>query len=97
MFGEDAEQIKNIYVTDWTQEQYSSVTADHRQMSTRPNYGYDTNIYDNKLQFVGTESAFEDGGYLEGCIVSVESLVKKIGNLIGSQVAPKGSVRRSSE
>ena len=30
LFGEDAKQIKNIHITDWTQEQYSSVSEDHK-------------------------------------------------------------------
>ena len=78
LFGEDAKQIKNIYITDWTQEQYSSDKADHRPMSTHPDYGYDVSAYDGKLLFIGTESAFKDGGYLEGCIVAIENLVKKM-------------------
>lgn len=78
LFGDDAKQIKNVYITDWTKEQYSSVLADHRPMSTHPNYGYESNAYDGKLQFSGTESAFQDGGYLEGCIISVEKLVKDL-------------------
>lgn len=78
LFGDDAKQIKRIYLTDWTKEPYSSVPADHKPMAAHPNYGYEANAYDNRLLFTGTESAFQDGGYLEGCIVAVENLVKKI-------------------
>ena len=76
LFGEDAKQIKNIYITDWTQETYSSVATDHRPMSTHPNYGYDTKVYSDRLLFTGTESAFQDGGYLEGCICAADKVVK---------------------
>jgi len=78
LFGDDAKQIKNIYITDWTQERYSSVSADHRPMSTHPDYGYDAKAYSNSLLFTGTESAFQDGGYLEGCVVVVENIVNKL-------------------
>ena len=80
LFGDDAKQIINIYITDWIQEIYTSTQADHKPMSTHPDYGYDATAYDNKMYFLGTESAFQDGGYLEGCIISVEKLVKILEN-----------------
>ncbi len=78
LFGEDAKLVKKIYITDWTKEKYSSVAADHKPMATHPNYGFDVNAYDDRLIFCGTESAFEDGGYLEGCIVSAKEVITKI-------------------
>ena len=60
------------------QEIYTSTQADHRPMSSHPEYGYKAAAYDNKMHFVGTESAFHDGGYLEGCIVSMEKLLKTL-------------------
>ncbi len=76
LFGDAAKQIKNIYITDWTKESYTSVKSDHQSLATHPNYGFDASIYDNRLLFTGTESAFHDGGYLEGCIVSVSRVVE---------------------
>ena len=78
LFDNNAKQIKKIYITDWTQEIYSSVPLDHKPISEHPNYGYEATAYDKKVHFVGTESAFQDSGYLEGCIVSVEKLVKEL-------------------
>jgi len=78
LFGDDAKQIKNIYIIDWTKEVYSSVVNDHKSMASHPDYGFDAKAYDNRLLFSGTESAFQDGGYLEGCIVTIQKLVEKI-------------------
>jgi len=47
-------------------------------MATHPNYGHDCNAYDERLLFCGTEAAFQEGGYLEGCVVSVDKLLKSI-------------------
>ena len=54
-------------------------------MSTHPDYGYDATAYDYKMYFVGTESAFQDGGYMEGCIVSVEKLVRELKKEVKSE------------
>jgi len=78
LFGDDAKQITDIYITDWTQEEYSSVKEDHKAMTTHPNYGHNSTAYNDTLIFMGTESAFQDGGYLEGCIVSVKKLVEDL-------------------
>ena len=78
LFGNDAKQIKNIYITDWTKERYSSVQEDHKPMSVHPDYGFNTKVYNDRLIFTGTESAFEDGGYLEGCVVAVKKIVEEV-------------------
>ena len=81
LFGEKAKLIKNIYITDWTKEPYSSLPADHKAMSSHPDYGYDEQAYGNRLLFTGTESAFQEGGYLEGCVVAANNIVKTIESL----------------
>ena len=76
LFGDYAKQIKHIYITDWTQESYSSVKEDHKAMASHPNYGHKSSAYDDRLLFTGTEAALQDGGYLEGCVVSVKKLLE---------------------
>ncbi len=78
LFGDDAKQIKNIYITDWTKERYTSVAADHRALSAHPDYGFNARAYDDRVIFLGTESSFQEGGYLEGCVVSVKRVVKEL-------------------
>ncbi|MDA3945665.1 MAG: FAD-dependent oxidoreductase [Helicobacteraceae bacterium] len=78
LFGDDAKQIKNIYITDWTKEPFTSVMADHRPLSAHPNYGYNGMGYDEKLIFMGTESSFFEGGYLEGAVVSANNVAERL-------------------
>ncbi len=78
LFGEDAGLIKDIYITDWTQERYTSVDADHKALSAHPNYGHTVTAYDGRLLFMGTESSFEEGGYLEGGVVSAERVARQL-------------------
>ncbi len=77
LFGDDAKKIKKIYITDWTKERYTSVDADHKALSAHPNYGFSADAFHGKLIFIGTESSSEEGGYLEGAVVSVKNAVKK--------------------
>ncbi len=70
--------LSGIYAATLLQKNYP---ADHKAMSSHPNYGYDEQAYDNRLLFTGTESAFQEGGYLEGCIVAASNIVKTIKSL----------------
>lgn len=72
LFGDDAKQIKKIYITDWTKEQFTSVKADHCALSAHPDYGHHSHCYDGRLIFTGTESSFNEGGYLEGAVLAVK-------------------------
>lgn len=80
LFGDNAEQIKKIHITDWTQERYTSVASDHRALSAHPDYGFSITAYNDRLIFMGTESSFDEGGYLEGAVVSAKRVA---GRLIG--------------
>lgn len=78
LFGDDAKQIKNIYITDWTKEPFTSVPADHRPLSAHPDYGFTKMAYDDKLVFLGSESSYVEGGYLEGAVTAVQHEVKRL-------------------
>lgn len=78
LFGDDVKQIKNIYITDWTKEPYCSVPSDHHTLSAHPNYGFNVMGYDEKLIFMGTESSFLEGGYLEGAVVSANNIANRL-------------------
>ena len=77
LFGDDAKQITDIYITDWTQEVYTSIAEDHKPMAAHPDYGFDAKVYDDRLIFTGTETAYKEGGYLEGCIIAIDSILKR--------------------
>lgn len=72
------EEIKNIYNLDWREEEFTSTKKDLDVNYDYFSYGYDLNLYDDKVHFIGTESNKEEGGYLEGAINSVLNLVKKL-------------------
>ena len=68
IYGEKASKVKNIYLIDWKKEPYTSTLLDALPLREHPNYGFDVSHFDGKLIFSGTESAFQEGGYLEGAI-----------------------------
>jgi len=74
LFGKDAEQIEHIYIMDWSKEKYTTVEKDHMPMRTHPQYGYNIESYEKRLLFSGTEASYQEGGYLEGCICSLQKL-----------------------
>ena len=39
-------------------------------LQEHPSYGFDATHFDKKMIFSGTESAFREGGYLEGAITA---------------------------
>lgn len=77
IFGESATPILSIRLVDWRRERFSSTPADQKGLSSHPTYGLSAPVYDNRLIFIGTETAFSEGGYLEGAIRSVEEKFKR--------------------
>jgi monoamine oxidase len=78
LFGDDAQKITTIYITDWSSERYTAVNADRRPLSDHPDYGHNSRCYDDRLIFLGTESSFDEGGYLEGALLSVKREVRRL-------------------
>ncbi len=82
LFGKAAQNVRNFYCLDWRKESYTAVANDANGPKSHPNYGLHVTHFDGKIHFIGTETSFEEGGYLEGAIASVENLVKngRVGN-----------------
>jgi monoamine oxidase len=78
IFGDDAKYLKDIYSKDWREEEYTASKRDLNINEKYFNYGYDLSLYDNKVYFIGTESSFKEGGYLEGALISAKNLTKKL-------------------
>lgn len=78
LFGKQAADFSNIYCVDWKKEIYTSASLDARPLSQHPSYGFDMTHFDGKLIFSSTESAFEEGGYLEGAV----NAAKRVSSLI---------------
>ena len=75
LFGSEGEGILNFYCVDWRKERFSAVASDAIAPRSHPNYGVRAEHFGGKLHFIGTETSFEEGGYLEGAIASVERLL----------------------
>jgi monoamine oxidase len=76
LYGKQAAYFSTIYFVDWKKEIYSSSLLDARPLSQHPSYGYDASHFEGKLIFSGTESAFQEGGYLEGAINAAAYVAK---------------------
>ena len=78
LFGHKAKSITNIYFTNWKNERFSSSTYDSKALSSHPDYGLTLSSFNDKLIFMGTETSFDNGGYLEGAIASALEVSKKL-------------------
>ncbi len=77
LFGPSyANEIITIHTVDWREEIYSSVNSDHHPLRSHPQYGHNICYFDKKVYFGGTESANDNGGYLEGAVISAETMAK---------------------
>ncbi len=82
LFGDDIQYLQDIIIVDWRQEKFTAIDSDKKGLREHPNYGLTMSHFNDKLTFVGTESSFEEGGYLEGAIISAkdtaDSLKKRL-------------------
>lgn len=76
VYGKQAAEFSHIYFVDWKKEIYSSSTLDARPLSEHPSYGFEASHFERKLIISGTESAFKEGGYLEGAVNAAAHVVK---------------------
>ncbi|HZF71100.1 NAD(P)/FAD-dependent oxidoreductase [Sulfuricurvum sp.] len=74
LFGETASPIIGFHCVDWRQEHFTSVKADALPLSIHPNYGLECDYLNDKLTFIGTETSFYEGGYLEGALASTDKI-----------------------
>jgi len=76
LYGVKAANPSKFYLVDWKKEIYTSTPLDAMPLREHPSYGFSATHFDEKLIFSGTESAFREGGYLEGAITSAMHVVK---------------------
>lgn len=77
LFGEEALNYRKLLIHDWRQDPYASTEAD-RTLREHPEYGYRVSLYGDRLHFVSSEAAYDQGGYLEGALRAVEELVTRL-------------------
>ncbi len=76
LYGKKAENPSKLYLVDWKKEAYTSTPLDTMPLREHPLYGYAVTHFDDQLIFSGTESAFREGGYLDGAVTSAMHTVK---------------------
>jgi monoamine oxidase len=81
LFGEQAAQPKEVFLIDWSDEQYTATVDDHAGAASHPTYGLPPEaqeLWNSSLVFAGTESASIDGGYLEGALNAAEQAINNL-------------------
>lgn len=78
LYGRKAAHPSEVYLVDWKKERYTSTPLDAMPLRQHPSYGFDAAHMNGKVIFAGTESAFGEGGYLEGAIVSAMQTARSL-------------------
>jgi len=74
LFGEAASMATGFYCVDWRGEIRTSVPEDAAVPGMHPVYGLGISHGSGRLLFAGTECGFDEGGYMEGALSSIEQL-----------------------
>ncbi|PFA69717.1 amine oxidase [Bacillus sp. AFS015802] len=80
LFGEQASKPVSLLYKDWSVEPHTAVEEDADPLTSFPEYGPPghAGIWEQKILFAGTETAAENGGHLEGALLSAERAVSKL-------------------
>ena len=81
IYGEPAAQPAAFFYKDWARERFTATQFDQPPMLEHPLYhppAGQTAIWDGIIQFAGTETAIQHGGYLEGALSAAERAVGAI-------------------
>lgn len=81
LFGAEAAQPVHLAIKDWAFDPYTATEADREPLLAHPDYGLPpdmTKLWDNRLQFGGTEVARQFGGYIEGALEAAETALLEL-------------------
>ncbi len=78
LYGRKAANPSKFHLVDWKKEPYTSTALDALPLREHPLYGFTATHFGDRLIFSGTESAFSEGGYLDGAITSALDLLKNL-------------------
>ena len=84
LFGDAASQPTAVYFQDWSTETFTASAADRQPQTRHPQYGLNLqlgSVWDNKLEFISTETSFGNGGLIEGALESGLRFSKRITGL----------------
>ena len=78
LFGEQAQYPSSYFYQDWACEPYTATYIDKAPMREHPRYfppAGQSSFWDGVVRFAGTETAEQQGGYLEGALEAAERAV----------------------
>ena len=78
IYGSSAAEPLAYFYQDWTREPYTATRYDQARMYEHPLYHPPADksaIWDGRMYFAGTETARQNGGYLEGALAAAERAV----------------------
>ncbi|WP_319522815.1 FAD-dependent oxidoreductase [uncultured Desulfosarcina sp.] len=81
LFGEPASRPLAFFYQDWARERFTATPYDQPPMHQHPLYHPPAGkaaIWEETVLFAGTETASEQGGYLEGALVTAELVIKRL-------------------
>jgi monoamine oxidase len=81
LFGPRAQDVLDWRIRDWSEDPLTATADDRVPPAGHPAYGLPEAqrvIWDGKLIFSGTETAAENGGYLEGALEAAEAAVSDV-------------------
>jgi monoamine oxidase len=76
IFGNELLEPRALIFQDWSHDAFTSTSQDHGPNFSHPTYGRVSprGLWGDRLQFAGTETATQFGGYLEGALQSAETI-----------------------
>jgi len=81
IFGPPAIQPTTYFYKDWARERFTATEYDQPPMCEHPIYmppAGQTSIWDGTIHFAGTETADQQGGYLEGALGAADRAVTSL-------------------
>ncbi len=83
VYGRSAAIPVDLQIQDWSREPFTATDADSVLPATHPAYGHrwlQLDLWNDKLYFSGSETAVDQGGYLEGALVAADRVYAALKN-----------------
>jgi len=80
IYGKPAAQPTTFFYQDWARERFTATQFDQPPMYEHPLYhppAGQTSLWDGTIHFAGSETASQNGGYLEGALATAERAVNE--------------------
>lgn len=92
LFGSEAEETMDVYLQDWSEEEFTAASADQRPLRNHPTYGWQPQLrapWADRLHFIGTETAVQNGGLIEGALEQAMSFAQAASGVDASGLDPQ--------